>query len=853
MSFFLGPMTKNVTDCIIEYANNYDFPIVLIPSRRQIEYDGGYVNNWKTKDFSEYVRKRDTKKMIKIERDHGGIGQGFIEDDGLESLKEDCKYMDIIHIDPWKKYKIYEDGLKETIKEINYCYELNPNIIFEISTEEGIRPFEVNELEKLVLDLKKGLKSEVYNNIKYLVIQCGTKLLEKKNIGNYDKEKLKSMIELCKKNNLISKEHNGDWVSSKIIKEKFSYGLEGVNIAPEMGEIETQTILNEIQKIENKKQREKLFENFYQICYLSNRWKKWVNEYFVPEDNKEILIKICGHYVLSSPSFQKIKEELFNVDLKIKTNIFNKLDEYRKILNKNSKVLITTSGTGSRLGNLTKYTNKALIKLGDKLAISHIIEKYDKNSEFVITLGYYGNFVKDFLELAYPNYNFKFVWVDNYEGEGSSLGYSLLCAEKELQTPFVYHCCDCILIDEIEITENNCLYVNKRTNSSLYATINKITDTEVMKVNKKGEIKFDYSYIGLAFIKDYRDFWESLKKLYNEDKNNSSLSDVDVYIEMMQKNNTKFNYKVVNNWYDSGNITEVNEVILKTFECKFNVLNKDDESICFFDNYVIKFFYDKKICENRIKRGNLLSSITPIILDYRDNFIKMELIDGILMSTVYENGEIVKLMKWSKEKLWIKNTGTDVNIKELCLEFYKIKTLKRIDQYLQKFKDVKTINNIYIGNIYELINKIDFDRLTNTEKTAYHGDFILENILKCGNEYKLIDWRQDFAGNIEVGDMYYDLSKLRHNIFLNHENIINNLYEIKYKTTDEAVIDLKCNYNLISQIEDYDNFIKENNLDLYKIKILTSLIWINMAPLHHSPFNEFLFLFGKYNLFKLLN
>ena len=44
-------------------------------------------------------------------------------------------------------------------------------------------------------------------------------------------------------------------------------------------------------------------------------------------------------------------------------------------------------------------------------------------------------------------------------------------------------------------------------------------------------------------------------KLYNEDKNNSSLSDVDVYIEMMQKNNTKFNYKVVNNWYDSGNIT----------------------------------------------------------------------------------------------------------------------------------------------------------------------------------------------------------------------------------------------------------------------------------------------------------
>ena len=37
-------------------------------------------------------------------------------------------------------------------------------------------------------------------------------------------------------------------------------------------------------------------------------------------------------------------------------------------------ILITTSGIGSRLGKLTKYTNKALIKIGDKLAIDYIIK-----------------------------------------------------------------------------------------------------------------------------------------------------------------------------------------------------------------------------------------------------------------------------------------------------------------------------------------------------------------------------------------------------------------------------------------------------------------------------------------------
>ena len=41
------------------------------------------------------------------------------------------------------------------------------------------------------------------------------------------------------------------------------------------------------------------------------------------------------------------------------------------------KVLITTSGLGSRLGNITQFTNKSLVRIGDKPVISHIIEKFN--------------------------------------------------------------------------------------------------------------------------------------------------------------------------------------------------------------------------------------------------------------------------------------------------------------------------------------------------------------------------------------------------------------------------------------------------------------------------------------------
>lgn len=46
--YYIGPMSKNIVDAIIEFSNKTNHSVGLIPSRRQIEWDGGYVNNWTT-------------------------------------------------------------------------------------------------------------------------------------------------------------------------------------------------------------------------------------------------------------------------------------------------------------------------------------------------------------------------------------------------------------------------------------------------------------------------------------------------------------------------------------------------------------------------------------------------------------------------------------------------------------------------------------------------------------------------------------------------------------------------------------------------------------------------------------
>ena len=588
---FLGPMSKNIVDTVIEYSNSFKLPFTFIPSRRQVEYDGGYVNNWTTKEFVNYVKTKG--KYISVERDHGGPGQGTNMDDGVVSFKEDCKYMDVIHIDPWKKYQDYESGLNETIKALNLCYNENTNLFFEIATEEGIRHFEVDELETFILDLQKRLKPEIYKRIKYFVVQCGTGLLEASNIGYYEKERLKNMVQLCKKYGFISKEHNGDWVSIDLMREKFKLGLDCINVAPELGQIETKSILNAINKLEDKDKQNELFEAFFEICLNSNKWVKWVSNDFNPEENKEKLINICGHYVFSYPEFKDIKNELIDVDKQIKRDLLIKLREYHSLYDSYYKVLITTSGVGCRLGDLTKYTNKALIKVGDKLAICHIIEKYNKHLEFVISLGYCGKFVKDFLELSYPEHYFNFIWVDKYEGNGSSLAYSLLQAKNELQCPYMFNCCDSLTKDEIIIPNENTLFVNKKqTEGNLYASINKQQNNFVKSLNSKSSsINFDYIYTGISFIKNYNLYWNILKMLY-ENENETELGDVNVIQKMLKEN--KFKYIKLNKWYDTGSLSEIANKINKEYETKYTVLSKLNESICFFYNTVVKFFYNKR-------------------------------------------------------------------------------------------------------------------------------------------------------------------------------------------------------------------------------------------------------------------
>ncbi|MBA4319484.1 MAG: hypothetical protein C0412_13870 [Flavobacterium sp.] len=518
------------------------------------------------------------------------------------------------------------------------------------------------------------------------------------------------------------------------------------------------------------------------------------------------------------------------------------------------KVLVTTSGTGSRLGEITQYTNKSLVKVGKKPAISYIIEAYPKYTDFVITLGYFGDQVRDFLEMVYPDRNFNFVVVDKYEGPGTSLGYSMLKAKKELQCPFIYHAADTLVLDQkIPAPSHNWIGGYKGEGSSAYSSFD-VIEEKVREIYDKGNLNPDFLHIGLVGVNDFSAFWTELETLYKNNPNDSSLNDVKA-LNLMFKKHIGFKAVDFKKWYDTGNV-ECLQKARQEINDTFYILDKMGESIFLFDKFVVKFFSDKELVVKRVKRAKILKGLVPKIEDSRNNFYKYKYAQGDLYSKVANPNDFREFLDWANKKLWKKtNEVSKKKFDSVCRDFYYEKTVQRINKFLESRSIIDQeilINGETVPPIKEMLKKVNFEELCNADQSMFHGDFIMDNIIKTKKGYSLLDWRQDFGGLLTSGDKYYDLAKLNHNLVVNHGIVNDNLFSIDIK---DGIItcDILRKENLVQCQKTLFEFISDNNLDEKKVRILTAIIWLNMSPLHHHPFDLFLYYFGKLNLWRELN
>ena len=517
------------------------------------------------------------------------------------------------------------------------------------------------------------------------------------------------------------------------------------------------------------------------------------------------------------------------------------------------RVCIPTAGTGSRLGGLTRFINKSLVGIANRPTLSHMIEQFPADTEFVIALGHRGNLIREFLELAYPQRKFFFAVVYPFEGPGSGLGLSLLACKHHLQQPFIFISCDTLVKEPIPAPDENWMGYAELSDLDPYRTL-ALANGSVAAICEKGEGKegTHKPYIGLAGIYDWQAFWYGMEQGGEEAIQTGEAHGMR---ELLLNSIKAYGFT----WYDTGNIAAL--ACTREFYQEPdapNILEKANEAIWFVENQVIKFSDDEKFIANRVKRVNELEGFVPKVTGVQQHMYRYEKVEGRVLSEVVTFPLFNQLLDHCKD-FWKKKILTIDDAQEFhssCRRFYRDKTFERVKLFYKNFsrQDGKeSINGISMPELDSLLNTLDWDWLSEGLPGRFHGDFHFENILWNANtkRFTFLDWRQDFGGHLTTGDIYYDFAKLLHGLIISHELIAGNFFSVEWRS-EEIVYDFHRKQIHVECERQFGEWLEAEGYDKKKVFVLTALIYLNIAALHHNPYSLLLFALGKAMLIKEL-
>ncbi len=489
------------------------------------------------------------------------------------------------------------------------------------------------------------------------------------------------------------------------------------------------------------------------------------------------------------------------------------------------KLCILAAGKGTRIAAHSNVPHKALIPLQGKAVISHILEKFSKDMEVVVALGYEAALLREYLEAAHPDRKFQFVQVQNYASPGSGPGQSLLECQPFLTSPFVLACADTLWEENLAFhPERNQIFV-ATANSDLsekYCNVLYTAKGEITEIRDKVRVGRDAqfaSFIGLATISDAELFFEGLTK--NSELIAGELQISSGFQALVAKRGCTA--VKVNSWLDTGCVEG-----LQLAERKFGTafFKKRSEETYFVGSRVIKFYADSEICRMRILRSLQDQDILPPCVYSGNNFYAYTFIPGTAIRDLPSIVSFEELLQFAKQFIW-KKRENPADRHELCRKFYIEKTKQRLELFREQ---TDTVLFSRLENMFSLWKMEEF--LEKASLARFHGDFQVGNIIstEAAPHFALIDFRQEFAGRTDLGDIYYDLGKLFASIWIDFISLA------KAKTVEE----LHPKPHFASLAKSIEDFAKAEKLDFLHIKKMALLIYLNMIGLHEKQTSEVL-------------
>jgi hypothetical protein len=292
-----GPMSAPIVDILADYANKYQRPLMIIASRNQVDSSSGYVMN--TAQLSQQLASKKSE-YIKLCRDH--CGPYFLDSEkslstraAIEATKKTiaadiAQGFDLIHIDTSR----CDNGYEVADELLEFCLRLNPNIEFEFGTEENIGV--TASVSKYQTDVRFAGQ---YPNMKYVVAQTGSLTMEDRQIGSFDTAMVRKLVAYAVEAGVKLKEHNADYLTPTQIQLRKQAGVHACNIAPQLGVIQTKTVLSLARAYG-------IDTSVFERTVLdSNKWTKWIID-----GNDSVKVNVAGHYCFNTAEYSELESSI---------------------------------------------------------------------------------------------------------------------------------------------------------------------------------------------------------------------------------------------------------------------------------------------------------------------------------------------------------------------------------------------------------------------------------------------------------------------------------------------------------------------------------------------------------------
>ncbi len=486
-----------------------------------------------------------------------------------------------------------------------------------------------------------------------------------------------------------------------------------------------------------------------------------------------------------------------------------------------------------------------MLSVGGRAVLSRILAAFPEDVPVVMAVGRDSAMLRRYLRMAHPGRDVRYVTVENAVGPGSGPGTSLLACREALDTPFVLVTCDTLVDERIPEPTRDWVAVAPHAHLERYDSVAIDAAGRVVRWDRRIAREGNKAWIGLAGIHRTDVYFDGMRRADLGPHGERDL--IGGFEALVPDGLDGLSFT----WHDTGNPSD----LARTREiapCPFRVLDKSEEAIWFEGDRVVRWFADEDIAANRVRRAEDLGGLVPDLLDHDRGFYSYRFVEGELLGDVLTGDRVEKLLGFCERKLWNdrKHVLEVDEFKRLCRAFYFDKTASRLRSFYSRHPGLSggiLLNDRPLHPVSDLLSRLDWDWLCDGIPVRVHGDLHTDNILladsSAGGGFVFLDWRQDFAGEVRVGDLYYDLAKLLH-YFQVHTRAVG---EGRFSVERSGSITW-LSHDVPSVLREgsriLEAYVKRRGLDWEKVLTLSALVFLNMAPLHSPAEGAFFFLVG---------